>query len=175
MLERPVRARIDPSGRQVVEVRVHAGYWPGAIVARAGLPLRIVFRREDDDVCTERVIFSAPKLDRSLAPTGTTMIDLPAQPPGEIRFTCGMGRYWGHIALVEEHTPAVIARLLDRARPLDAPLETALVLWICSLPLIALPALLALDATAALIVAGAALVAWVAGCVWASRRSTEPT
>ena len=175
MLEQPVRARLDPSGRQVVEVTVHAGYWPGAIVARAGLPLRIVFRREDDDVCTERVVFSAPKLDRRLAPTGTTTIDLPAQPPGEIRFTCGMGRYRGRIELVDGRTPAVIARFREQATRLEAPLGTALVLWICSLPLIAVLALLALDAAAALAVAGAALVAWVAGCLWVSRRATHPT
>ncbi len=174
MLERPVRARIDPSGGQVVEVRVHSGYWPGMIVARAGLPLRIVFRREDDDACSERVIFSAPKLDRSLAPTGTTTIDLPAQPPGEIRFTCGMGRYRGHIALVEERTPTAVARLTDRGRRLVAPLLKALALWIASLPVVAALALLVLDAATALVAAIAALVALVAAFVWASWRSTEP-
>jgi hypothetical protein len=173
MHEQPVRARLDGTGRQVVNVTVHAGYHPDAIVARAGLPLRLVFRRDDDDACTERVIFSAPRLDRHLAPNGTTTIDLPAQPPGEIRFTCGMGRYRGHIGLVEERAPVTIARLRDRARRLDTALGTALVLWICSLPLIALLAVLAFDVTAAIYAAGAALIAWVAGCLWAFGRSAE--
>ena len=115
MLEQPVRARLDPSGHQVVEVTVRAGYRPDAILARAGLPLRIVFRREDDDVCSERVVFSAPRLERRLAPAGTTTIDLPAQPPGEIRFTCGMGRYRGHIRLVDERAPSILTRLLRRS------------------------------------------------------------
>jgi hypothetical protein len=29
----------------------------------------------------------------------TTTVELPAQPSGEIRFTCGMGRYHGQISL----------------------------------------------------------------------------
>lgn len=99
MLEQPVRARLDGNGYQVVEVIVHAGYDPAAIVARAGIPLRLVFRRDDDDVCSERIIFSGSRLDRRLAPTGTTTIDLPAQGAGEIRFTCGMGRYRGRIEI----------------------------------------------------------------------------
>jgi hypothetical protein len=174
MLEQPVRARLDRNGYQVVEVIVHAGYHPGAIVARAGLPLRLVFRRDDDDACSERVVFSAPRLDRRLAPSGTTTIDLPAQPPGEIRFTCGMGRYRGRIGLVEEHAPSILARLREASR-LETALRTALVLWIGSLPLIALLAVLAFDVTAAIAAAGAALIAFVAGCLWAFGRSTEST
>ncbi len=175
MLDQPVRARLDGNGHQVVEVTVHGGYHPDAIVARAGLPLRLVFRRDDDDICSERVVFSTPRLDRRLVPTGTTTIDLPAQPPGEIRFTCGMGRYRGHIGLVEERAPSIVTRLRSRASRLETALGTALVLWICSLPLIAVLAVLAFDATAAVAAAGAALVAWVAGCLWAFGRSTQST
>lgn len=172
MLEGPVQARIDPSGRQVVEVVIRGGYWPGVIVARAGLPLRIVFRREDDDSCTERVIFSVPRLDRRLAPTGTTTIDLPAQPAGEVRFTCGMGRYRGRIEVVDERRPSLLSRTRERAIHLEAPLGKAVVLWICSIPLIALLAIFALDVWAAVAVAAAALVASMAGCLWAFRGTT---
>ena len=175
MLEQPVRARLDRNGHQVVEVTVHAGYHPGAIVARAGLPLRLVFQRDDDDPCSERVVFSAPRLDRRLAPTGTTTIDLPGQPAGEIRFTCGMGRYWGHIKLVDERAPSIVARLRDEASRLETALRTALVLWICSIPLIVLLAVLAFDVTAALAAAGVALIAWVAGCLWAFGRPARLT
>ena len=88
----PARARDAPSGVQVVDVLVDRGYHPDAIVARAGLPLRLLFHRIDVDACSERVVFSSPHIDRHLAMTGATMIELPAQPPGEVRFTCGMGR-----------------------------------------------------------------------------------
>ena len=175
MVAQPVRARFDRNGYQVVDVTVRAGYHPAAIVARAGVPLRLVFRRDDDDACTERVVFSTPRLDRRLAPSGTTTIDLPAQPPGEIRFTCGMGRYRGRIGLMEERAPSIVARLRDEASRVETAFGTALVLWICSLPLIALVAVLAFDATAAIAAAGVALIAWVAGCVWAFRRSAPST
>jgi plastocyanin domain-containing protein len=175
MLEQSVRARLDPTGRQVVDVVVDGGYHPNVIVAEAGIPLRVVFRRQDDDACSERVVFSAPHLDRRLASTGLTTIDLPAQPPGEVRFTCGMGRYRGRIELVTGRGRSLLRRIRDRASRIEEPLGTALVLWICSLPLIVLVGVLAFDATAALPAAAAALVAWVGGCVWAFARSAEPT
>jgi hypothetical protein len=65
-------------------------------------------------------------------------------------------------------------RLRIRASRLETPVGTALVLWVYTLPLIALLAVLALDATAAIAAAGAALIAWVTGCLWASGRSPEP-
>ena len=175
MLEQPVRARLDASGAQIVEIAVHGGYRPAAIRARAGMPLRVVFRRDDHDVCSERVVFSAPRLDRRLAPSGTTIVDLPAQPAGEIRFTCGMGRYRGRIELVDQERLSIVARLREQAARLETPLGTALVLWICSLPLIAVLAVLVLDPRAALAAAGLALVAWLAGCVWALRDSATST
>ncbi len=86
-----------------------------------------------------------------------------------------MGRYRGRIELVDEPEPSVLTRLRNQAGRLEAPFGTALVLWICSLPLIALVAVLAFDGTAALAAAGVALVAWVAGCLWAFGRSANST
>ena len=174
MVMQPAHARFGPDGRQVVDVVVDRGYHPDTIVARAGVPLRLVFRRDDQDACSERVVFSSPHLDRRLATTGPTTIDLPAQPPGEVRFTCGMGRYRGRIELTAERAPSILTRLRHRAAHLETPVGTALVLWICSLPLIALLAVLTIDATAALAAAGAALIAWVVGCLWAFGRTPEP-
>jgi hypothetical protein len=171
MLARPVRARLDAGGRQLVEITVHGGYRPAAVRARAGIPLRIVFRRDDDDACSERVVFSAPRIDRRLALASSTTVDLPAMPAGEIRFTCGMGRYRGRIELLDQERRSIVARLRGQAARLETPLGTALVLWICSLPLVAVLAVLVLDMRTALAAAGLALVAWVAGCVWAFRGS----
>ncbi len=174
MLERPVQARLEPDGHQVVDVTVRRGYRPDSIRARASVPLRIVFRREDDDACTERVVFSAPRVDRRLSTTGATTIDLPAQPAGEIRFTCGMGRYRGRIELIDEQRPPVLSRFRAHASRRGSPLRTALVLWICALPLIALVAVLAFDGTTALAATAVALVAWVAGYLWVLGGSAPP-
>lgn len=170
MPENRARARLAPHGQlQVIEVAVRGGYWPGAIVARAGMPLRIVFRRDDDDGCSERVVFSRPRIDRRLVPRGETTVHLPAQPAGEVRFTCGMGRYRGRIEFMEQSRWPLVARLRDRTSQIEAPIGIALLLWLCSLPLIAILALVFLDGAAAVGLAVVALVAWAAGCLLAFR------
>jgi hypothetical protein len=172
MREHGVRARLEPAGQlQVVEVAIRGAYRPDAIVARAGVPLRILFRRDDEDSCSERVVFSAPRIDRRLAPNRVTAVDLPAQPAGEIRFTCGMGRYRGRIALIDGARRPALARHRDHVAAFDGPLGFAIVLWLCSLPLVAFLALVFLDGAAAVALAALALVGWVAGCLWAFRAS----
>lgn len=172
MQEQAGRAKPGPDGRQVVEVTIRGGYFPARIVARPGVPIRIAFRREDDDRCTERVVFSAPRLERHLASAGTTIVDLPAQPAGEVRFTCGMGRYRGRIELVEEGGRHLPARL-DPGQ-LRAPLARALALWIGSLPIVAVLVVLGLQPEEALAMAIGVLVAWVTACLWATRLRRTP-
>ena len=93
-----VRVSVEP---QVVDIWVDRGYQPAQSVASANVPLRLVFHRRDADHCTERVVFSSPHFERRLAANGTTVVDLPGQAPGMVRFTCGMGRYRGEISFVE--------------------------------------------------------------------------
>lgn len=171
MLKRAVRARVGPDGGQVVDVTIDAGYHPDTIIARAGLPLRLVFRRDDDDACSERVVFSAAGLDRRLAPFGTTIVDLPARPPGQVRFTCGMGRYRGRIELVDDRARSVVGRVRNWAPGFDLPAGAGLSLWLVLLPLIALAAVLLLEGTGAVIAVGVALVAWLVIWAWTIARS----
>ncbi len=90
--------RLGGQGRlQIVDIVVANGYHPSVVEARAGVPLRLVFRRLDAHECSDRVVFSEPRLIRHLAPGADTIIDLPAAGPGDARFTCGMGRYRGRI------------------------------------------------------------------------------
>jgi hypothetical protein len=174
MIAQATAARLDASGRQVVTVTVGHGYRPASIVALAWAPLRIVFRREDDESCSERVVFSSPHLERRLSPTGETAVDLPAQAPGEVRFTCGMGRYRGHILLVEALGPAALSGPRAAARRLRRPIGTAIVGWFATLPVIVLVAILAADPVAAMAASFIALFAWIAVCLSASRGSVRP-
>ena len=89
-------------GPQVIEIVVANGYHPSVVEARAGVPLRLVFHRLDAHECSDRVVFSEPRLIRHLAPGADTVVDLPAAGPGEVRFTCGMGRYRGRIERRDE-------------------------------------------------------------------------
>ncbi|MDA8238569.1 MAG: cupredoxin domain-containing protein [Chloroflexi bacterium] len=130
------RASLRGPGLQIVHITVRDGYRPRTIVARAGLPLRLVFHRDEDTPCSERVVFSSPHLDRHLAPHGATVIELPAQAPGEVRFTCAMGRYRGLIRLREEK-PVAQAKKTARARRLRAGIATSLLVLLVSGSLVA--------------------------------------
>ena len=169
-----VRARFERADDQVLEITVDHGYQPRSIVARAEVPLRLVFRRRDDDPCSERVVFSSPRLDRRLAPHADTTIVLPPQPPGEVRFTCGMGRYRGTIELVPAPRRWDRARLRSEVTRRADALGLAAVLWVFSLPHVVLLSVLAFDATAIVPAALFALFAWTVGCLWASDASRQP-
>jgi Cupredoxin-like domain len=157
-LEPGTRPRAE---RQVIDVTVRGGYRPAVINAEAGVPLRLVFHREDTDACSERVVFSSPRIDRHLELNGATVVDLPAQPIGEVRYTCGMGRYRGRIRFQSRHVSSRLQRFVAQ---LPGGLVLGAVVGLCGLPLVVLivsflfgPALWPAMAIA--------LLAWVAGCV----------
>lgn len=169
--ERVSPTRPDRDGRQEVDIVVDRGYRPDRIRARAGVPIRLIFHRLDDDPCFERVVFSAPRLDRYLSESDVTVVDLPGQATGEVRFTCGLGRYRGRIEISDTNAGFTVAAIRRAVGWVENPLGRALVLWLGSLPLIALIATLVLDAGAALAAAAAALVAYVVACVWAPEQA----
>ncbi len=164
MTEQAARARPVAPGFQTVHITVRDGYRPHTIVAHAGVPLRLVFHRDEDATCSERVVFSSPRLDRHLdrhlAPHGATVVELPAQGPGEVRFTCAMGRYRGLIRLSEEQAAPDPAGRRRPIRPVGAMAAVVLVLVAAGLLSAAAPTLGAAPLLAAL--ATIALAAWLA-------------
>ncbi len=165
------RTRLDPSGFQVVDVIVSRGYHPALIEAAAGIPIRLAFHREDDDPCSERVAFSSPRIDRRIAPTGTTTVELPGQRPGDVRFTCGMGRYRGRIRVIDDRRAPVRdepGRLVIR-RDKEPGAPVALVVSLS--PLVAFLVVGTLGGPGALAAAVAAVVVWVVGATRVVRRS----
>ncbi len=87
-----------------VRVRVRGGYEPDTISAEAGVPLRIVFQREESSACSEQVVF--PAFGKSaMLPTGERVaIDLLPTNPGEYEFTCAMGMLRGRLVVEPERT-----------------------------------------------------------------------
>ena len=85
-----------------VRVRVCAGYEPDTVAARAGQPLRLIFRREDQLVCTEEVVF--PFFGRSATlPAGEDVpVELLPTEPGVYAFTCGWGMLRGLLVVTGE-------------------------------------------------------------------------
>lgn len=78
---------------------VARGYHPNVMDVPAGRPLRLVFRRDGEEPCADRVVFSNPRMERRLARTGPTIIDIPPL-ESDARFTCGMGRYHGRLRVL---------------------------------------------------------------------------
>jgi plastocyanin domain-containing protein len=87
--------RVAPA--REVRVRVRGGYVPDTIRAEVGVPLRIVFRREESSACSELVVFPAFGKSASLPQGEPVAVDLLPSAPGEYEFTCAMGMLRGKI------------------------------------------------------------------------------
>lgn len=93
-----VRATIA-GGMQGALVVVKGGYTPDTIVVERGRPVRLVFRREESALCSERVVL--PAFDKSaFLPEGeeVTVEFLPTE-SGEFPFSCHMGMLRGRIVV----------------------------------------------------------------------------
>lgn len=85
--------------RREVRVRVCGGYVPDTIRAEVGVPLRIVFRRDEMAPCSEQVVFPAFGKSATLPLGERVVVDLLPQEPGEYEFTCAMGMLRGTIVV----------------------------------------------------------------------------
>jgi|SRR5581483_899768 len=82
-----------------LSVRVRGGYLPDTLYAEAGVPLRIIFRREESAPCSEQVVFPAFGKSATLPRGRSVVIELPPAEPGEYEFTCGMGMLHGTLVV----------------------------------------------------------------------------
>ncbi|MGZ5982637.1 MAG: HAD-IC family P-type ATPase, partial [Isosphaeraceae bacterium] len=100
---------------QEVTVTVKGGYSPDLVRVRAGVPLRIVFDRQESGECTSRVVFPDFALNRPLAAFGRTTVELLPDRAGEFGFACGMNMIHGKL-IVEPGTNGHGAPVAARAR-----------------------------------------------------------
>ena len=86
-------------GVQSALIVVKGGYTPDTIVVERGRPVRLVFRREESALCSERVVL--PAFDKSaVLPEGVEVpIEFIATEPGEYPFACQMGMLRGRIVV----------------------------------------------------------------------------
>ena len=99
----PKRAKTTElrGGVQEVEVTVRGGYSPDVIRAQRGVPLRLIFDRQEAGDCSSRVLFSDFGVSASLPAFERTTVDLVPDEVGEFGFACGMNMIHGRL-LVEE-------------------------------------------------------------------------
>jgi len=100
---------------QTIHVTVRGGYSPNRISAQAGLPLRVVFNRQESGDCTSRVVFPDLGVSAELPAFATTTVDLSAQVPGEYAFACGMNMIHGVLSVSEVTEPTAALTLSDDA------------------------------------------------------------
>src|SRR5207245_6572911 len=104
----PRRARMaELSGAvQRVTVTVRGGYSPDVIRARRGVPLEIVFDRQESGDCTSRVVFPDLAVRASLPAFGRTTVRLDPATADEFGFACGMNMIRGTLIVEPDSAPA---------------------------------------------------------------------
>jgi P-type Cu+ transporter len=95
-----VREAEQRRGVQEVQVTVKGGYSPDLIRVHAGVPLRLVFDRQEAGDCTSRVVFPDFSVSKSLPAFAKTSIEFVPDRSGEFDFACGMNMVHGTL-LVE--------------------------------------------------------------------------
>ena len=63
------------AGVQEIKITVKGGYSPDIIRVRQGVPLRLVFDRQENSDCSARVVFPDFQAGKSLKPFGTTVLE----------------------------------------------------------------------------------------------------
>src|SRR5713101_9314507 len=84
---------------QEVTVTVKGGYSPDLVRVRQGVPLRIVFDRQESGECTSRVVFPDFALNRALPAHALTAVELMPERAGEFGFACGMNMVHGTLVI----------------------------------------------------------------------------
>ncbi len=94
-------------GVQVVEVTVKGGYSPDVIRVTAGVPVRMLFDRQESGDCSSRVVFPDFHVNQELPAYATTAVEFLPQEPGDYEFACGMNMIRGRLQVVSERSGAV--------------------------------------------------------------------
>ncbi|MDT0167396.1 HAD-IC family P-type ATPase, partial [Actinotalea sp. AC32] len=88
-------------GLQQAVVTVRGGYSPDLVEVVAGVPVRLVFDRQETGDCSSRVVFPEFKINQSLPANATTAVEFTPTVPGEYGFACGMNMLHGRVRVVE--------------------------------------------------------------------------
>jgi plastocyanin domain-containing protein len=83
-----------------VTIEVKGGYSPATVRAKAGVPVRLVFDRQETSSCSEEIVFSDFGIRKFLPAFQKTAVEVTPPEPGRYDFTCGMGMLHG--ALIAE-------------------------------------------------------------------------
>jgi plastocyanin domain-containing protein len=92
-------ATATTSGVQEVGITIKGGYTPAVIHAKQGMPLRLVFDRQETSSCSEEVVLGDFGVRRFLPAFEKTVVELTPREPGRFDFSCGMGMLHGTLVV----------------------------------------------------------------------------
>ncbi|MBI4200252.1 MAG: cupredoxin domain-containing protein [Chloroflexi bacterium] len=95
----PAQAALRPEGYQEATIAICGRYRPGTIRVWRDVPVRLRFVRNEDEPCSERVVFSAFGVDRRLPAFQETVVEFVPTVPGTYLFTCQRGMYRGKLVV----------------------------------------------------------------------------
>ncbi len=109
---KPSTETITTAGVQEVRVTVRGGYTPNRITAQLGVPLRLVFDRQESGDCTSRVLFPDFGASADLPAFGEGTVEFTPNVAGEFGFVCGMNMIHGTLvvedrSVVQDRAPAL--------------------------------------------------------------------
>ncbi|WP_351231349.1 heavy metal translocating P-type ATPase [Streptomyces sp. NPDC002133] len=82
-------------GTQEIGITVKGGYSPDMIRVRQGVPVRLVFDRQESGDCTSRVVFPDFAMSKSLPAFGKATVEFTPDKAGRFGFVCGMSMVHG--------------------------------------------------------------------------------
>jgi Cu+-exporting ATPase len=115
---KPITEATATDGIQEVRITIRGGYRPNRIRARVGVPLRLVFDRQESGDCTSRVLFADFGASADLPAFGQASLELTPTAVGEYGFACGMNMIHG--TLVVEGTSSAEADGLVSGKDVSA-------------------------------------------------------
>ena len=89
-------------GVQEVTVTVKGGYRPDVIEVQSGVPVRVLFDRQESGDCSSRVVFPDFRINQALPAYASTAVEFLPGAPGEYGFACGMNMLHGRVRVVGE-------------------------------------------------------------------------
>ena len=95
------KAATGKGGVQEIEIVVQGGYSPDRIEVKRGVPVRLLFRREEATACTEQVILSDFGTSAVLPQGQTVPVEFTPDKIGAFTFHCGMNMVRGQIVVVK--------------------------------------------------------------------------
>ncbi|MGW6906685.1 heavy metal translocating P-type ATPase [Streptomyces sp. NPDC054940] len=96
---RRARTALIEGGVQRVEVTLRGGYNPDVIRVRQGVPLELVFDRQESGECTNRVVFPDLRVSAGLPRYQRTTVRLRPERAGSFGFACGMNMIHGTLVV----------------------------------------------------------------------------